>query len=113
MNMRIFFLLSIFASLHMLIQAHGITLYQHRGHRGDVYDLHSNSGQCVNVVGHFNDRTSSISTHGQCFYLYRDKDCTGERVEVSLRKSNQCDHGRLSKCGAIDFNDKLTSVKAC
>ena len=99
--------------LSMFAQAHRITLYQHMRSRGNIYDLHSNSGQCVNVVGHFNDRTSSVNTHGQCFYLYEHRDCTGQRVEVSVRISNQCNHGLLSRCGAINFNDRLTSVRAC
>ncbi|XP_026679480.1 uncharacterized protein LOC103509026 [Diaphorina citri] len=82
-----------------------IWLFRDKDHKGGHIEM---SGEgCQNLPGDFNDRTSSVNTHGGCVRLYEHGGCTGDVRDVFMGS------GAHNDLGALGFNDKVTSVGNC
>ncbi|KAL1454451.1 hypothetical protein WDU94_010706 [Cyamophila willieti] len=81
------------------------SLFRDSEFRGGHIDL-SGSG-CQGVPTDFNDKTSSVNTHGGCVVLYQNGGCTGQSLQLYPGKGA---HNNLKKMG---FNDKTSSVGNC
>ncbi|CAH0382036.1 unnamed protein product [Bemisia tabaci] len=81
------------------------TLHRDSGFRGGSIDVSGNG--CVNVGKDFNDRTSSVNTHGGCIRIYQHGNCLGDMKELF---PGSAAHDNLR---ALGFNDKLTSIGPC
>lgn len=101
----LFPLLVTLACLARSSSAWRVWLYRDDNHRGGHMEL-SGDG-CENLPGDFNDRTTSINTHGGCVRLYEHGGCTGRMLEVFPGS------GAHNNLGFNDFNDVTTSVGNC
>ena len=48
------------------------TLYKNTEFQGDALELNDNDNNCHNMPGWFNDRASSVNTHGGCIAMFKD-----------------------------------------
>lgn len=83
-----------------------VTYFQNAGFSGDQYTLDMDPGTCYNL-SFFNDRISSINTHGNCVTIYIESDCHG--ASFNVKPGSDC-HSNLGQCG---MNDKVSSLKLC
>ncbi|XP_008487632.1 uncharacterized protein LOC103524398 [Diaphorina citri] len=81
------------------------TLHRDSDFRGGHIELSGNG--CRGIPGDFNDRTSSVNTHGGCIRLYQNSGCTGKSLELFPGSGS---HNNLKAHG---FNDKASSVGNC
>uniref|UniRef100_A0A8D8XBK1 Beta/gamma crystallin 'Greek key' domain-containing protein n=1 Tax=Cacopsylla melanoneura TaxID=428564 RepID=A0A8D8XBK1_9HEMI len=96
------FLLVLASCLFTSAVAYKVWLFRDSEFRGGHIEL-SGSG-CKGVPSDFNDRTSSVNTHGGCVILYQNSGCTGQSVQVFPGSGA---HNNLKKLG---FNDRTSSV---
>uniref|UniRef100_A0A7E4ZUW4 Beta/gamma crystallin 'Greek key' domain-containing protein n=1 Tax=Panagrellus redivivus TaxID=6233 RepID=A0A7E4ZUW4_PANRE len=94
------------------VEAGHFTLFEHPYHNGARDDFHAGDNECHNLPGHFNDKGSSINTHGGCFALFEHGDCKGRRVifRMNCDGGECCAHNNFKSCR---FNDKATSFAMC
>ncbi|KAL1452083.1 hypothetical protein WDU94_006397 [Cyamophila willieti] len=82
------------------------TLWEHPDFAGAKYE--SEGSDCHNYVGNaFNDKASSIDTHGTCVRLYYHHSCQGDYIEVF---PGSLHHRDLSNLG---FQDTASSIGSC
>lgn len=82
-----------------------VWLYRDSGHRGGHIEMSGNG--CKNVQSDFNDKTTSVNTHGGCVRLYQNAGCTGKMLELFPGS------GAHNNLGSHGFNDKTSSVGNC
>uniref|UniRef100_A0AC34QSN2 Uncharacterized protein n=1 Tax=Panagrolaimus sp. JU765 TaxID=591449 RepID=A0AC34QSN2_9BILA len=92
--------------------AGSFTLYQDAGQGGETRDMECSDFNCHEIGPGFNDRTSSINTHGGCVALFEDGLCQGRRVifKPGCELGECCKHDNFNSC---DFNDKASSYSCC
>ncbi|ODM98328.1 Golgi-associated plant pathogenesis-related protein 1 [Orchesella cincta] len=63
---------------------------------------------CSSLVEHsWNDRASSVNTHGSCILAWEHSDCSGTSHRISPSSHH---HNHLS---ALGFNDEISSFQLC
>lgn len=83
-----------------------VTYFQNAGFGGDQNTLDMTRGTCYNL-SFFNDRMSSINTHGNCVTIYIESNCHG--ASFNIKPGTDC-HSNLGQCG---MNDKVSSLQLC
>ena len=86
-------------------EAQTITLFEHNDHQGESISLHVNGNNCINMPHEWNDRTSSINSHGQCFLIYEHANCDGQLMKIQdgapsikINEGRCLRHNSLSDC---------------
>ncbi|XP_026679483.1 uncharacterized protein LOC113467478 [Diaphorina citri] len=82
-----------------------VYLYRDSDYRGGHIEMEGDG--CQGIPRDFNDKTSSVNTHGGCVRLYEHDGCTGRTLELFPGSGT---HMNLK---AHKFNDKATSVGNC
>ncbi|CAL8110277.1 unnamed protein product [Orchesella dallaii] len=106
-EIRTTFLLAIVLLVVVSSFAAVITVYDDVHGSGASYNVEISPGHCTNLPGHWNDRISSINTHGHCAIGYEHGHCSGRGERFSPGTPH---HGYLPNLG---FNDAITSFKQC
>lgn len=83
-----------------------VTYFQNAGFSGDQFTLEMDRGTCYNL-GFFNDRISSMNTHGNCVTVYIESNCHG--ASFNIKPGSEC-HRNFGDCG---MNDKVSSLQLC
>lgn len=83
-----------------------VTYFQNAGFKGDQFTLEMDKGTCYKL-SFFNDRISSINTHGNCVDVFIDAGCKGATFRIG--PGTTC-HNNLGDCG---LNDSVSSLRLC
>uniref|UniRef100_A0AC35TRS7 Beta/gamma crystallin 'Greek key' domain-containing protein n=1 Tax=Rhabditophanes sp. KR3021 TaxID=114890 RepID=A0AC35TRS7_9BILA len=112
-NYKLISFICIFTFFSTII-AREVTLFDHVGHKGRQVNVQITQG-CSNAIHHrFNDKASSINTHGHCIILCQHPDCNGRCVKVGPGNPDRiCRvHNNLDDDNC-DFNQRASSSKRC
>uniref|UniRef100_A0AC34QGD4 Uncharacterized protein n=1 Tax=Panagrolaimus sp. JU765 TaxID=591449 RepID=A0AC34QGD4_9BILA len=107
----IIFLLVAFGLIQPISTAY-FHLFQNINHGGEPREMHCFDYNCHEIGAGFNDRTSSINTHGGCVALFEHSNCRGRRVifKPGCELGECCKHNNFRSCG---FNDEASSYACC
>lgn len=87
---------------------HLVTVYDYVQFGGESYTVDMKPGRCYDF-SFFNDRISSINSHGHCVNLYADRGCRGDSLTI---RPGSASHNDL-RADNVDFNDKTSSLRFC
>ncbi|ODM91212.1 Protein PRY1 [Orchesella cincta] len=87
--------------------AEEITFFEHSNYEGESIKFTRTNSDCANLPGNWNDRISSVDTHGNCIVVWEHGGCSGksERIAPGTRSHNHL--------AAIGFNDQISSYQLC
>lgn len=83
-----------------------ITLYENANHGGQSLELYVRKGKCVDLPLLFNDKATSVNTHGNCFYLCEHSSCYGSCQKLAPGFGDENFLG-------FSYNDRVSSVRQC
>lgn len=95
------------------INACSFKLFQDAHSHGEGREMQASDYECHNIGSSgFNDKASSINTHGGCVALFEHGNCGGRRVifKPGCELGECCKHDNFKSCG---FNDQASSFACC
>lgn len=69
--------------------------------------------ECINLNDH-DEKISSINTHGNCFVVWHDSECTGHSLRIFPGSPNHHDLSRIDMVrGVRNWEDEISSIRPC
>lgn len=105
MTKSVLSILTVIALIVSLIDCAQVTYYSDANFGGAQHSVDLR-GKC-HTLNKFDNRISSIDSHGNCVVIFSGRGCRGKSFRVA--PGTVC-HRNLNECG---LNDKVTSMRLC
>lgn len=90
-----------------------IDFYEHPNYGGKANRYIMWSGICHDTNGWWDDRISSVDTHGHCVIMWEHKNCKGDYMELPSGVGCSRDFQRYEMKDGRSWDSKVSSVSAC